>query len=83
MFCGGAFSREMGGTVRFDYISMKGKAPPNASWPDDPFDERCKKLDKLQQEVSNLYPGFRPTNYILRPGFEAYRPRRFPPPCSV
>jgi hypothetical protein len=68
MFCHGAFSREVGGIVRFDYISMKGRPPRVASWPDDLFDTRCKELEKLEREVSNLYPSFRPTNFILRAG---------------
>ena len=69
MFCHGAFAREgAGGTVRFDYINMKGKGPPVASWSGALFDERCKELERLEREVSSLYPGFRPTNYILRVG---------------
>ena len=67
LFCHGAFSREADGTIRFDYVSMRGKAS-DAGFSDDWFDKRCKELEKLEQEVSDLYPGFRPKNYILRPG---------------
>ena len=69
MFCHGAFAREAtAGTVRFEYISMKGKEPRVASWSEALFDAQCKELDRLEREVSSLYPGFRPTNYVLRPG---------------
>jgi hypothetical protein len=68
MFCHGAFSREATGTIRFDYINMKGRGPAVASWSDALFDKRCKELERLEREVSSLYPGFRPTNYILRAG---------------
>jgi hypothetical protein len=47
---------------------MKGKGPPVGSWSDLEFDKQCKDLERLEREVSNLYPGFRPTNYILRAG---------------
>ena len=67
MFCHGAFAREGSGTVRFEYISMKGKEPAVPSWPDALFDAQCKELERLEREVSSLYPGFRPTNYVLRP----------------
>jgi hypothetical protein len=68
MFCHGAFAREATGTIRFEYINMKGKEPVAPAWSDADFDDRCKKLERLEREVSSLYPGFRPTNYILRPG---------------
>jgi len=67
MFCHGAFSRNVDyGTIRFDYVSMKGKSPAVASWSDELFDERCKELERLEQEVCDLYPGLPPENYILR-----------------
>jgi hypothetical protein len=56
----------MDGTTRFDYLSMKGKPPPVAAWSDALFNEQCKELEKLEQEVSSLYPGFRPVNYVLK-----------------
>jgi len=69
MFCHGAFSRKVDGTIRLDYINMKGKeSAVGFSWSDDLFDERCKELEKLEREVSGLYPGFRPKQYILRAG---------------
>jgi hypothetical protein len=66
MFCHGAFSRQAAGTIRFDYISQKGRGPAIASWSDAHFDDRCKELERLEREVSSLYPGFRPTSFILR-----------------
>jgi len=66
MFCHGAFSRDITGNVRFDYVSMKGKPPSVDSWSDNLFEQRWKELEKLEQEVSSLYPGFRPVNYVLR-----------------
>jgi hypothetical protein len=68
MFCHGAFSRNPGdGTIRFDYISAKGKESP-AGLSDGFFNKRCEELEKLERDVSGLYPGFRPKNYILRLG---------------
>jgi len=66
MFCHGAFSRGAAGAIRFDYISPKGKGPSIVSWTDADFDDRCTELERLEREVSSLYPGFRPTNYIIR-----------------
>jgi hypothetical protein len=66
MFCHGAFSREASGTIRFEYISMKGKEPAVPRWSDARFDTQCKDLERLEREVSFLYPGFRPTTYVLR-----------------
>jgi hypothetical protein len=68
MFCHGAFAREAAGTVRFEYISMKGREPAVPSWSDTLFDARCKELERLEREVSSLYPAFRPTTYVLRAG---------------
>ena len=68
MFCHGAFARELAGTVRFEYISMKGREAGVASWSDARFDAQCRELERLEREVSSLYPGFRPTNYVLRAG---------------
>jgi hypothetical protein len=65
MFCHGAFSRDAAGFVRFDYVSMKGKPPAVASWSKAHFDKRCNELERLESEVSSLYPGFRPAHYIL------------------
>ena len=65
MFCHGAFAREAGGTVRFEYISMKGREPRVPSWSEDLFDARCKELERLEREVSSLYPGFRSTNFFI------------------
>ena len=67
MFCHGAFTRErMSETVRFEYISMKGKEPAVPSWSNATFNARCSELERLERQVSSLYPGFRPTTYVLR-----------------
>ena len=66
MFCHGAFAREAAGTIQFEYISVKGRAPAVPSWSDALFDARCKELERLERDVSSLYPGFRPTTYVLR-----------------
>jgi hypothetical protein len=66
MFCHGAFTREMSGIIRFEYISMKGKGPTVSSWSDATFEDRCRELERLERDVSSLYPGFRPTTYVLR-----------------
>jgi hypothetical protein len=66
MFCHGAFTRAISGTIRFEYISMKGKEPAVPSWSDATFDARCGDLERLEREVSSLYPGFRRTTYVLR-----------------
>jgi hypothetical protein len=68
MFYHGAFARETSGTIRFEYISMKGKELAARSWSNALFDARCKELERLEREVSALYPGFRPTTHVLRPG---------------
>ena len=68
MFCHGAFARVASGTIRFEYFSLKGTEPAVPSWSDALFDARCKELERLEREVSSLYPGYRPTNYVLRPG---------------
>ena len=67
MFCHGAFSRNEDGTIRFDYVSMKGKESAG-NFSDGFFDKRCKELEQLERDVSSLYPGFRPKAYILRAG---------------
>ena len=66
MFCHGAFARAAAGMVRFEYISMKGREPGVTSWSDARFDARCRELERLEREVSSLYPGFRPTKFVLR-----------------
>jgi hypothetical protein len=66
MFCHGAFTREMSGIIRFEYMSMKGKGPAVPSWSDATFEARCGELERLERDVSSLYPGFRPTTYVLR-----------------
>jgi hypothetical protein len=66
MFCHGAFARSASsGTIRFEYVSMKGKGPSIEEWSDTLFNERCKELERLERAVSRLYPGFRPTTFIV------------------
>jgi len=44
----------------------KFREPAVPFWSDALFDTQCKELERLEREVSSLYPGFRPTTYVLR-----------------
>ena len=69
MFAHGAFTPKVDdGTTLFHYVSMKGKETDHIAWSAKDFDKRCIELERLEREVSDLYPGFRPRDIIMRPG---------------
>jgi hypothetical protein len=60
MFCHGAFSRQMDGTPRFDYLNMKGKPPAVASWSDGLFDNDVSSLSSLSMRLARCIRAFVP-----------------------